>query len=383
MRGRPGGPWPLFHVFDVEAGIPADHPLRGVERRVDRAPAGMPAASTAASRRIGRPGVPPEGLLKALLVMARYSARRDRQLCARIDTDLLFRGFLDPQAGDDAFDATTFTRNRQRLDHHLTRAFFAAVVREALAAGPCREHFRVDGTRIERFASAKGFQPGTAAGGGTSDPGGRRPRGPAVDAHGRKRTNAPHASRTDPEARRYRKGLGEEAGVAHMGHTLATTATAGSWRFSADGTAERVAALERLDGLKDTHGLPPTPLGADEGFDSGEFFQAREGGGSSRTSHWSSRPAIRRWWRTFVRCRAWKPGTGRRCGWAPRAIGSAGRAARRSRKGSVGSSRSPAGAWWSADGSSSRYLRSGPRRTTWCGCGRSQRHNGGPPPRNG
>lgn len=280
MRGRSDDQLPLFHVFDVEDRIRADHPLRGIKRRVDRILAGMSPAFTAAYSRLGRPGVPPERLLKALLLMALYSVRSERQICERIDTDLLFRWFLDLQPSAAAFDATTFTHNRQRLDDHdLTKAFFPAVVGEAITAGLCSEHFSVDGTLIESFASAKSFQP-KAVSGGPKDANGFRPRNAEVDFHGQKRTNATHASRTDPEARLHRKGLGKEAKLAHMGHTLAENrhglivAVAAS---EASGTAERVAALEMLDGLKDAHGVQPTTLGADKGFDCGEFFRALEG----------------------------------------------------------------------------------------------------------
>src|SRR5207253_2846989 len=124
-----------------------------------------------------------------LLLMALYSVRSERQLCERIDTDLLFRWFLDLQPGDPAFDATTFCHNRQRLDdHQLTKTFFGLVVGEALTAGLCSEHFSVDGTLIESYASAKSFQPKE----GGQDPGdgnGFRPRNPEVDFHGQRRTN--------------------------------------------------------------------------------------------------------------------------------------------------------------------------------------------------
>lgn len=237
----------------------------------------------------GRPSVPPERLLKALLILALYSVRSERQLCERLDTDLLFRWFLDLQPSEDAFDATTFTHNRKRLDdHNLTKSFFDAVVREALTAGLCSEHFSVDGTLIESWASAKSFQPKatTPPPDGSSDSGvsppdanGFQPRNVEVDFHGQKRTNETHQSRTDPEARRYRKGRGKEAKLAHLGHTLgenrhglivAITVT------EANGTAEREAALEMLDELQATHTVRPTTLGADKGFDSGEFFRELE-----------------------------------------------------------------------------------------------------------
>ena len=160
MRGQADDQLPLFHLFHVEDRIRSDHPLRDIKRRVDRILAGMSPQFAKAYSTVGRPSVPPERLLKALLIMALYSIRSERQLCERIDTDLLFRWFLDLHPSDVAFDATTFTHNRPRLDDHdLTRTFFDAVVREAIAANLCSEHFSVDGTMIESFASAKSFQP--------------------------------------------------------------------------------------------------------------------------------------------------------------------------------------------------------------------------------
>src|SRR5687768_4475084 len=165
MRGTVDAQLPLFHLFSVEDRIRPDHPLRDIKRRADRILFGMSAAFATAYSTTGRPSVPPERLLKALLLMALYSIRSERQLCERIDTDLLFRWFLDLQPGDEVFDPTTFSHNRTRIDEHdLTRQFFAAVVSEALTRDLCSEHFSVDGTLIESYASAKSFQPIPASG---------------------------------------------------------------------------------------------------------------------------------------------------------------------------------------------------------------------------
>jgi transposase len=283
MRGSIDDQAPLFHLFSVEDRIRPDHPLRDIKRRVDRILAGMSSTFAKAYSVTGRPSVPPERLLKALLLMALYSVRSERQLCERIDTDLLFRWFLDLQPSDAAFDATTFTHNRQRLDDHdLTQTFFAAVVREAIAAGLCSEHFSVDGTLIESLASAKSFRPKEATDDRPPDANGFKPRNAGVDFHGAKRTNETHQSRTDPEARLHRKGPGKEAKLSHLGHALgenrnglilAITVT------EANGTAERSAALAMLDDLKATQAVQPKTLGADKGFDSGEFFQDLESRG--------------------------------------------------------------------------------------------------------
>ena len=297
MRGRIDGQAPLFHTFSVEDRIRPDHPLRDVKRRADRILDALSPKFTAAYAATGRPSVPPERLLKAQLLIALYSIRSERQLCERIDTDLLFRWFLDLQPGDDAFDPAVFSHNRKRLsDGELTQAFFDAVVAEALTAGLCSDHFSVDGTLIESFASAKSFQPipatptgnppggkGPSAGDGgpsAADGSGFKPSNPEVDFRGEKRANGTHRSRTDPEAKLYRKGRGKEAKLSHMGHALNENRNGlivGVRATEASGTAERTAALAMVDDLKSRHGRTPKTVGADKGYDSGEFFLELEG----------------------------------------------------------------------------------------------------------
>ena len=287
MRGRTDEQPTLFHTFDVENRIRADHPLRDVKRRADRILASLSADFAKCYSRTGRPSVPPERLLKAQLLLALYSIRSERQLCERIDTDLLFRWFLDLQPSEEAFDHAVFSHNRKRLDDGgLARAFFDAVVAEAFTAGLCSEHFGVDGTPIESFASAKSFRPipatppsdnGSSAGGGgpPADGNGFKPSNPEVDFHGEKRTNETHRSRVDPEAKLYRKGLGKEAKLSHMGHALNENRNGlivGIRATEASGTAERTAALEMVDELGSKHGKRPKTVGADKGYDSGEFL---------------------------------------------------------------------------------------------------------------
>lgn len=281
MRGEADRQMPLFHVFEVEDRIRPDHPLRDIKRRTDRILDTLHAKLEAAYHSTGRPSVPPERLLKALLLQCLYSIRSERQLCEQIDVNLLYRWFLDLLPSEDAFDATTFTKNRQRLEEHgLTKAFFDAVVAEALAKDLCSDHFSVDGTRIESRASAKSFRPKDEPDDQPDQANGFKPSNVEVDFHGQKRTNETHASRTDPEARLYRKSKGQEAKLAPMGHVLsenrhglilAITAT------EANGTAERTATEAMLDDLKATHDRVPATLGADKGYDDGEFFQTLEG----------------------------------------------------------------------------------------------------------
>jgi transposase len=279
MRGHMDDQLPLFHTFEVEDRIRSDHPLRDIKRRTDRILAALHPQFEAAYSTTGRPSVPPERLLKALLLMALYSVRSERQLCEQIDLNLLFRWFLDMQPSDEAFDATTFTKNRQRLEEHgLASAFFAAVVAEALTRGLCSEHFSVDGTLIESFASAKSFKPRDEDQ-PPRDSNGFLPSNAEVDFHGQKRTNETHCSRTDPEAKLYRKGRGKEAKLSHMGHALTENRHGLIMRVTAteaNGTAEREATLAMLDDLKATHGRVPQTLGGDKGYDDGEFFQELE-----------------------------------------------------------------------------------------------------------
>jgi transposase len=291
MRGEADNQLPLFHVFEVEDRIRTDHPLRDIKRRTDRILQSLSPLFEKAYSTNGRPSVPPERLLKALLLMTLYSVRSERQLCEAIDVNLLFRWFLDLPPSEDAFDATTFTKNRQRLETHgLTKAFFDAVVAEAMTQGLCSEHFSVDGTLLESLASAKSFQPkptpeAAAAANNPSnnapprDTNGFQPRNMDVDFHGQKRTNETHASTTDPEAKLYRKGQGKEAKLSHMGHLLSEnrngliiTVTA----TEASGLAERDAAFAMLADVEATHECKPSTLGGDKGYDDGEFFRVLE-----------------------------------------------------------------------------------------------------------
>jgi transposase len=277
MRGRAGDQDLLFYTINVESRIRPDHPLRSLKRIVDTILKDLSPLFAAAYSQTGRPSVPPERLLKALLLMALYSIRSERQLVERIDTDLLFRWFLDMSPDDDVFDATAFTHNRPRLDKQgLTAAFFDAVLVKAVQAGLCSdEHFSVDGSLIESYASIKSFRPLEEENQRNDDANSFKPRNAEVDFHGEKRTNDTHASRTDPEANLYRKGRGKEAKLAHLGHALTENRhglVLGVTTTEANGKAECQAALCLLDRLKSRHGLSPQTIGADKGYDSGPFY---------------------------------------------------------------------------------------------------------------
>src|SRR5262249_53869458 len=169
---------------------------------------------------IGRPSIPPERLLKAQLLIALSSVRSERQFCERLDYDLLFRFFLDMNLDDASWDATTFTKNRDRLvQHEVARQFFEEVVRQAKKAGlVSAEHFTVDGTLIEAWASLKSFRKKDGKAEDRPPPDDRG--NPTVNFHGEKRSNETHESTTDPEAKLARKGRGKEAKLSYSGHVL-------------------------------------------------------------------------------------------------------------------------------------------------------------------
>ena len=278
MRGKKDPQPQLFYSINVESRIRKDHPLRGLKTRIDKILASLDGIFSEAYGQTGRPSVPPERLLKALLLMALYSVRSERQLCERIDTDLLFRWFLDMSPEEPVFDPTVFTHNRPRLDKNgVTGAFFNAVVKEAMDLGLCSdEHFSVDGTMIESLASLKSFR---AKEDDDHDSNSFTPRNPDVDFRGKKRSNATHESKTDPEARLYRKGPGKPSQLAHLGHVLTENRNGlimSSCVTEANGTAERQAALDMINHYQSQHGRVPGTLGADAGYDSGDFLLALE-----------------------------------------------------------------------------------------------------------
>lgn len=280
MRGEKENQGELFFVIDVESRIRADHPLRALKKQVDSILRDLDGAFAKAYSLKGRPGVPPERLLKALLLMALYSIRSERQLVERIDTDLLFRWFLDMSPEEAAFDATVFTHNRDRLEEHeITSSFFNSVVRTAMAQGLCSDdHFSVDGTMIESFASIKSFRPKDEEP-KDQDSNSFKSRNAEVDFHGEKRSNDTHNSRTDPEAKLYRKGPGKPALLSHLGHVLSENRHGLIVELAvteANGKAESEAAVDMIDRYTSKHGRSPKTVGADKGYDNGELLQELE-----------------------------------------------------------------------------------------------------------
>jgi transposase/IS5 family transposase len=250
--------------------VPQDHPIRRIKPIVDRALKSLsPVFSEMYSKR-GRPSIPPESLLKASILIALYSVRSERQFCERLEYDLLFKWFLDQDINTPAFDASTFSKNRQRLlDHDVARQFFQAVLAEARQRDLLSDdHFTVDGTLLEAWASLKSVQPRDRddwPGGGFKNP--------DVDYRGQKRSNQTHVSRTDSQALLARKGPGKETRLSYAGHVLMENRNGlvVEWELTqATGYAEREAALVMLDRLPRQPGKRIT-LGADKGYDARGF----------------------------------------------------------------------------------------------------------------
>jgi transposase len=273
----------MFYVIDLEQRVRQDHPLRPIKRMVDQELARMGHLFNKAYSDRGRPGVPPETLLKALLLQALFAVRSEAQLVDRINTDLLFRWFLDMDPAVDVFDATAFTHNRPRLEEFgIIQRFFGGVVRRAIDAGLVSEdHFSADGTLIQSYASLKSLRPiDPKTGEFIEDDDDDQPRGrnAPADFKGQKRRNDTHRSSTDPEARLYRKGDGQPALLSHSAHAISENRhglVVAVDVDQADGHAERRSAEAMLDEL-DHRGLTPQTLGADKGYDDGAFITRLE-----------------------------------------------------------------------------------------------------------
>jgi len=217
MRGHVDPQSSLFSYFSIEEWSPAEHPLRAIKAQADAVLASMSPAFEAMYADGGRPSIAPERLLKASLLIALYSVRSERLFCEQLAYNMLFRWFLDMDIEARAFDHSTFSLNRSRLiAHDIARTFFAGIVEQARAQRLLSdEHFTVDGTLIEAWASFRSFkrkdgEPPRSGGDGTG----------MVDFRGEKRTNATHESTTDPEARLMRKGNGQPAKLSYGAHAL-------------------------------------------------------------------------------------------------------------------------------------------------------------------
>ena len=270
MRGVDQRTGELFSYVDLEVRVRTDHPLRPIRAIVNEALSALEQEFAPLYARIGRPSIPPEMLLRAMLLQAFYSIRSERQLMERLEFDLLFRWFVGLGVDDPAWDHSTFSKNRDRL----LEGDVAAKLLCAVLAQPrvkrllSTEHFSVDGTLIEAWASMKSFRPKD----GSDEPPSEGGRNAETDFRGERRSNATHASTTDPDARLYRKGDGKEAKLCFLGHALMENRSGllvGTCLTRADGHAERVAALALIE----PHADRPRAitLGADKAFDAEDF----------------------------------------------------------------------------------------------------------------
>jgi transposase len=270
MRGSDAVGGKLFSYVDLEKRVPSAHPLRVIREVVNATLLAMSAEFDALYSPFGRESIPPERLLRALLLQAFYTIRSERQLVERIDFDLLFRWFVGLGMDDPVWDATSFTKNRDRLlGGEVASRFLAAVLAQPkVKVLLSDEHFSVDGTLLGAWASTKSFRPKDGSG---PPPGAGRNR--EQDFHGQKRSNETHASTTDPDARLYRKGQGKEAKLCFMGHALMENRNGlivGAVATRASGHAERLAAQQLIE----PHAERPQRItvGADKGFDTQDFI---------------------------------------------------------------------------------------------------------------
>lgn len=272
MRGTDDKQASMFSYVSPERRIPADHPLRRIKAMADEILAGLTSTFDAMYSKVGRPSIPPERLLKSQILIALYSVRSDRQFCEQLDYNLLFRWFLDMNADEPTFDASSFSRNRDRLlDHDVAAKFFAAVVEQARGAHlMSHDHFTVDGTLIEAMASLKSFRRKDEKADDRSPP--DDPSNPTVNFRGEKRSNTTHESTTDPEARLAKKSKGQASRMSYSAHALMENRNGLLVDFrveQANGFAERETAVEMLrdNVVKDRR----TTVGADKGYDAADF----------------------------------------------------------------------------------------------------------------
>jgi len=300
MRGRPNRQPNLFVKINLEDLVPAEHPLRGVKRLTDEALLAMSRTFAAAyepAEKGGRPSIPPERLLKALVLMSLYTVRSERALCERITFDMLFRWFLDMTPDEACFDHSVFSVNRERLDRlEITKKFSDKIVMLACEAGLIsQDHFSIDGSLLQSHASLKSLKQierlkarGEAAAENRDDSNrnknddnnndsgdtGGSVGNPWVNFRGQKRTNATHRSITDTESRLYTKSTGI-AYLQHSMHVLMENRHGIGVDIrvgKADGYAERRCAIKMLDRVKRKLGLEPATLGADKGYDTEDFL---------------------------------------------------------------------------------------------------------------
>lgn len=289
MRGYVDRQASMFVACNIEDRIPENHPLRKVKAWADEVLRSMRRDFAGAYSERGRPGIPPEQMLKALLLRAIYSIPSERRLMDAIEFNLLYRWFIDLPPDEPAWTPETFSMNRERfMRHNLARKFFDRVVVEAMDRQlVSNDHFTVDGTLIRSLASHKSIKPIEKEKNDhdhdqNQDDDGPKGRDVPSNWHGQRRGNTTHRSTTDSEARLARKGSGKESHLSHSGHVLMENRSGLCMDVAVDeanGTAERDQALGMLDRVARRHGIVPKTLGADTGYDAGAFLvelEARE-----------------------------------------------------------------------------------------------------------
>ncbi len=273
MRGTDTKQASMLCLMSPEDRVPERHPLRAIKKMVDAALWELSPVFDGMYSAVGRPSIPPERLLKASILMALYTIRSERLFCEQLDYNMLFRWFLDMSMVDESFVPTVFSKNRERLiEHDVAKQFFAQIVTQARVGGLISdEHFTVDGTLIEAWASHKSFRRKDEKPGDRPPPDDKG--NPSVDFHGEKRSNETHESKTDPEARLARKSRNTAAILAYSQHALMENRNGllVDLRIApANGTAERDVAIEMLD--EELPGAQRITLGGDKGYDTRDFI---------------------------------------------------------------------------------------------------------------
>src|SRR5579863_7586064 len=271
MRGTDHQQSHIFSYLSAEQRVRKDHPLRAVRAMVDEILRALSPEFDRMYASDGRPSIAPEKLLRAQLLQMLYSIRSERLLMEEIDYSMLFRWFVGLSLDEEVWDATTFTKNRDRLlEAEVAKLFLQQVVEQARGKGlTSDEHFTVDGTLLEAWASVKSFQPKDGPGQRPPDD----PGNPTVNFRGERRSNQTHESKTDPEAKLARKGHGKEAKLSYSGNLLVENRNGlivNAMAWAATGTTERDTALVMLEQVG---GDEPITVGGDKGFDTKDFVR--------------------------------------------------------------------------------------------------------------